>query len=228
MMLNGPRLLPKGSIKPKQLVVLFHGYGANGADLIGLAPALARVLPDAAFFSPNAPDPVPGYPMGRQWFGLTRLSPDELATGARMAAPGLMSGLKAELDRYGLDASQLALLGFSQGAMMALHVGLRMSPQIAAIVGFSGALPDPVRLENEMAARPPVFLAHGAMDEVVPPEASMHAHSVLGSLGCVCRLHISPDLPHAIDPEALDQAGDFLKAAFAGEFAALSSPDALR
>ena len=196
--------------KPQHLVVLLHGYGANGDDLIGLAPHLARVLPHAVFVSPHAPEPVPGYPGGRQWFGLQRLSPSEIDLGARMAAPPLMVNLQSEIQRYGLAWSQVALVGFSQGAMMALHVGLRLPAAVAGIVAFSGKLPDVDHLPHDITARPPILLAHGAMDEVVPASATFQAVHDLAALGCCPRFHITPGMGHAIDPDALNVAAAFL------------------
>src|SRR3712207_6906123 len=134
-MIDGPRLLPRSGA-PAQLVILAHGYGSNGDDLIGLAPYLARALPQAVFVSPHAPDGVPGYAGGYQWFPISRLDPVLMAQGVRGAAASLDGFIDPELARYGLPASACALVGFSQGTMMSLHVGLRRREPLAAILGF--------------------------------------------------------------------------------------------
>src|SRR5712691_4083151 len=163
--LDGPRLEPRGR-PAKKLVVFLHGYGADGNDLIEIGRAWQQFLPHAAFVSPNAPEPCPGAPMGRQWFALTFRDPDERWKGVNAAAPILNRFLDAELARRNLPPSALALVGFSQGTMMALHVGLRRAAVPAAIVGYSGlfVLPsdaEPERVAAEIVARPPVLLIHG-------------------------------------------------------------------
>ena len=169
--LDGPRYGPASGQAPKQLVVLLHGLGADGDDLISLAPYLAQVLPEAAFVSPHAPFPCDMAPFGRQWFSLQERTPEIMLGGVRMAAPILDGFLDAELEKAGLTAERLALVGFSQGTMMALHVGLRRAAAPSAIVGFSGALLAPELLPGEIVSRPPVVLIHGAADEVVPAQS---------------------------------------------------------
>src|SRR5262249_13874032 len=144
MELNGPRLAPRGGAKPRQLVVFLHGYGADGNDLIDIGRAWQDLLPEAAFVSPHAPHPCGQAPMGREWVPLTFRDPHERWNGAIAAAPVLNAFLDAELQRQGLAAGALALVGFSQGTMMALHVGLRRAQAPAAIVGYSGLLVLPV------------------------------------------------------------------------------------
>jgi len=140
--LDGPRLAPRSG-QAKQLVVFLHGYGADGNDLIDIGRAWQNLLPDAAFVSPHAPRPCGQVPTGREWFPLTFRDPGERWAGVTMAAPGLESFLDAELARLSLPPSALALVGFSQGTMMALHVGLRRPVSPAAIVGYSGMLAVP-------------------------------------------------------------------------------------
>ena len=171
MTLSGPELPPRAGGPPRQLVVLLHGVGADGNDLIGLAPALAERLPHAAFVAPDAPEPCDMAPYGRQWFSLRDRRPAALLAGAAASAPRLDAFLDGALARHGLANHQLALLGFSQGTMMALFVAPRRAPSIAAVLGFSGALLGAGRLAAETRSRPPVLLVHGAADEVVPLEA---------------------------------------------------------
>src|SRR2546421_3391308 len=136
---NVPRLAPKNG-PARQLVVFLHGYGADGNDLIEIGRAWQPLLPQAAFVSPHAPRPCGQAPMGREWFPLTFRNPTERWDGVNIAAPGLESFLDAELARHQLPPSALALVGFSQGTMMALHIGLRRGAAPAAIVGYSGML----------------------------------------------------------------------------------------
>ncbi|WP_210485336.1 alpha/beta hydrolase [Microvirga antarctica] len=216
--IDGPRLAPKSG-RTKQLVVFLHGLGADGDDLIALGQEWRDWLPDAAFVAPHAPDPCEGAPMGRQWFPLTLRDPAEFWRGVTYAAPALDSFLDAELLRHGLDASHLALVGFSQGAMMALHVGLRRRSQVAAIVGFSGLLvmehgKGPESLTTGTATRPPIFLTHGDSDEVLPVEMFFYSKEALASAEIACQWHLSAGMGHGIDGEALRQAGLFLTQSF--------------
>src|SRR5437879_7920745 len=178
--LDGPRLEPRAG--PAQaLVVFLHGYGADGNDLIELGRAWQGLLPQAAFVSPHAPERCLQSP-GRQWFSLTFRDPDERWRGCTKAAPALEAFLDSQLKRRNLAASALALVGFSQGTMMALHVGLRRAAAPFAIVGYSGLLVTPPdanadTLAAEIKSRPPVLLIHGDRDELVPTQALFLAAS---------------------------------------------------
>jgi phospholipase/carboxylesterase len=222
--LDGPRVPPASGGRPRQLVILAHGYGSNGEDLIGLAPYWARVLPEAAFVSPNAPEPVPGFPGGHQWFPITRLDPREMAAGAARAARFLDRFIDAELSRYGLAPSACALVGFSQGTMMSLHVGLRRAEPLAAVVGFSGALVGADSLAAEVKSRPPVLLAHGDADDMVPVDALFAALDGLAAARTPARFHLTPGLGHSIAEDGLSLAGAFLRDAFAGRFGGWAPP----
>jgi len=218
--LDGPRLEPRSG-KARQLVVFLHGYGADGNDLIEIGRAWAGLLPDAAFISPHAPRPCGQAPMGREWFPLTFRDPDERWTGVNAAAPQLNAFLDTELKRRNLPNSALALVGFSQGTMMALHVGLRRAESPAAIVGYSGMLVipeeiDPDKFAGEIVNRPPVLLVHGDQDQLIPVEALMHAAQGLAALEVPVEWHISPGVAHGIDQEGLRQGGEFLARRFAG------------
>jgi len=212
--LDGPRMAPRSG-QAKQLVVFLHGYGADGNDLIDIGRAWASLLPDAAFVSPHAPRPCGQAPTGREWFPLTFRDPGERWAGVNMAAPALDAFLDAELKRLGLPPSALALVGFSQGTMMALHVGLRRPIPPAAIVGYSGmlALPeniDPAGFAAEIKSRPPVLLVHGDQDPLIPVQALFHAAQSLAALEMPVEWHISPGIGHGIDQEGLRQGGEFL------------------
>ena len=215
--LNGPRLQARG--QAKRLVVFLHGYGADGNDLIEIGRAWQSLLPDTAFVSPHAPRPCGQAPTGREWFPLTFRNPDERWTGVNAAAPALQQFLDAELARLKLPPSALALVGFSQGTMMALHTGLRRAVPPAAIVGYSGifVLPNdaaPDSVAGEITAKPPVLLIHGDQDELIPVQALFMASQALAALEIPVEWHISPGVGHGIDQEGLRHGGEFLARRF--------------
>lgn len=215
--LDGPRLKPASGGKPKQLVIFLHGYGADGNDLIGLGQYWRNELPDTAFVSPHAPLPCDANPFGgRQWFPLTFRDPDERWRGANEAGPILDAFIDEELKSQGLNDAALALAGFSQGTMMALHVGFRRPRPMAAIVGFSGMVAGAEHLGADVRSRPPVLLLHGSHDEVIPVEALYEARSVLGKAGVPVEWHIADGLGHGIDERGLGIAGQFLRRNFGG------------
>lgn len=212
--LDGPRLEPRSG-KARRLVVFLHGYGADGRDLIDIGRAWEPLLPDTAFVAPHAPRPCGQAPMGREWFPLTFRDPNERWAGVNAAAPILNAFLDAELKRRGLPPSALALVGFSQGTMMALHVGLRRPAAPGAIVGYSGLLVLPPgggleAIKREVTARPPVLLVHGDRDDLIPAQALMHASQGLAALGIAVEWHLSPGIGHGIDAEGLRHGGAFL------------------
>ncbi len=210
MSLDGPRFAPKSGGAPQSLVILCHGYGSNGADLISLAPHWAPMLPDTAFVAPNAPQAVPGLPGGYQWFGISQLDPKVMAAGVRAAAPVLDAFIDEELARTGLTADRLALVGFSQGTMLALHVGVRREQQLAGILGYSGALAAPETLLQETRSKPPVQLIHGDADDVLPVAFSVMAMEALRTAGVPVRWHISHGIAHSIGQDGLAIGGRFL------------------
>jgi len=213
-MLDGPRLDPPAGGPPRQLVVFLHGYGADGNDLIGLGREWAQSLPHAAFVSPNAPEPCGMAPMSRQWFDLSLGDMALIAEGVKRAAPALQAFLNAELKRYELPASALGLVGFSQGTMMALAVGLARKPAPAAIVGYSGALATVEALPMP-GSGPDILLVHGDRDEVIPVDAMLMAREQLAQAGLPVEWHVAEGIGHGIDGEGLRLGGAFLKHAFA-------------
>jgi phospholipase/carboxylesterase len=199
-----------------------HGYGADGNDLMSLGQAWAPILPDVAFASPHAPEPLPGAPSGRQWFGLTELDPAELQSGVARALPDLEHFIARELTRLTLAPSALLLVGFSQGTMMALALGLTRAPAPLAILGYSGAL-----VVAPPGPPPPTFLVHGDADQVLPVDASYAAFEALAAAGGLVVLHTRPGLPHGIDEAGLAAGGDWLAAALAGDLARAARPIAV-
>jgi phospholipase/carboxylesterase len=216
--LNGPRLEPTSG-QTRRLVVFLHGYGADGNDLIEIGRAWQELLPDTAFVSPHAPEPCSQAPTGRQWFNLNFRTPNERWVGANKAEPLLQQFLDAELGRRKLPPSALALVGFSQGTMMALHVGLRRAVPPAAIVGYSGVfvIPDgakPEAVAAEIKARPPILLIHGDQDELIPPNALFQGAQALSALEVPVEWHLSQGIGHGIDQEGLRHGGEFLARCF--------------
>lgn len=212
--LDGPRIMPRDGGGADQVVILLHGVGADGNDLIGLAPYLETELPRAVFIAPNAPFAYDMAPFGFQWFSLRNLNADTRLSGVQEAAPALDAFIDEQLSAYRLKSDRLVLLGFSQGAMMALHVGLRRQPSIAGIVSHSGMLVGAHLLAKEIKARPPVLLTHGALDDVLPVQALPAAEATLGALAIPVEAHIIPGLGHGIDLSAIDFTRRFLATAF--------------
>lgn len=210
-MLEGPRLAPKSGGKPTSLVILIHGYGSNGADLISLAPLIQPMLPDAAFVAPNAPSALPNMAQAYQWWPIRTFSMAERAAGADAAAPDLDAFLSQELAAAGLSDDRLLLVGFSQGTMMALHVGLRRPTPLAGIIGISGMLVAPERLVGEVRSRPPVLLIHGTADDVVPFRSLDLAANALRSAGVAVETHVSPGVGHSVGPDGLSAAAAFAR-----------------
>lgn len=211
--LDGPRVGPRSGGAPRQLVVICHGVGAYGHDLMSLAPYFANALPDALFVLPDAPQPHDAAPYGRQWFSLRDRSPPVLEAGMRAAVPLLDRFIDAELARLGLPEDAYALIGFSQGAMVALFDGLRRNVSPRAILAYSGALLAPQSLA-EIRGRPPVLLVHGEADDVVPPARSRAAEQALRAAGVPVEALYIPGLGHGIDEAGLAAGAAFLRNAF--------------
>jgi phospholipase/carboxylesterase len=208
--LNGPSSPPASGAAPRSLVILLHGYGSNGDDLIGLVPYWRAALPDTLFLAPDAPQPCPGTATGRQWWALTSLSPEARAAGVRVSAATLNAYIDQQLAKYGLTEDGLALVGFSQGTMMALHVGPRREHALAGIVGYSGMLADPLALTTEVCTRPPILLVHGDADTVLPVASIHQAQGALEPLGFEVATHISRGLGHSVDEAGLTLGREFL------------------
>jgi phospholipase/carboxylesterase len=209
--LSGPSLPPASGGRPSRLVILLHGLGADGNDLIGLAPHWAPLLPTAEFLSPNAPFPCDMAPYGYQWFSAQDRSPSAVLAGVRAAAPFLQAFIDDALAERGLDEADLALVGFSQGTMMSLFVGLRRAKPVAGIVGFSGRLLAPELLAEELRSQPRMLLVHGTDDPLVPYESLGIAEAALEGAGVPVETLTCDGIGHSIDENGLRRGGSFLK-----------------
>ena len=209
--LSGPARPPAAGGRPSRLVILLHGLGADGNDLIGLASYWASLLPTSEFLSPNAPFPCDMAPYGYQWFSAQDRSPEAVLAGVRAAAPSLDAFIDDALEKRGLDDGDLALVGFSQGTMMSLFVGLRRIKPVAGIVGFSGRLLAPDLLANELRSRPRTLLVHGTDDPLVPYESLAVAEKALTAAGVPVETMTRPGIGHSIDEDGLRRGGSFLK-----------------
>ncbi len=208
--LTGPRA-PARSGTTKSLVILLHGYGADGNDLFGLAGALAPHMPDTAFRSPNAPERCAVNPGGYQWFPISWLdgSPEsEMKAGAARAFDTLQAYLDEAMAEEGVGPEQVALVGFSQGTMLGLQVAPRRKAPFAGMVGFSGRH---IPMEAPVTSPLPVLLVHGDMDEMVPVEAIHEARAALAAQGVPVEWHVSRGIGHGIAPDGLRLALDFLR-----------------
>jgi phospholipase/carboxylesterase len=221
--LNGPRITPRSRGPARQLVIFLHGYGADGNDLIELGRIWQTLMPDAAFVSPHAPEPCAQSPAGRQWFSLSFREKNERWVGVNKVAPTLDRFIDEELKRHDLPESALALVGFSQGTMTALHVGLRRPAPPAAIVGYSGmfVLPESgsksdamTNVAKDIKARPPVLLVHGDRDDLIPPQALFISAQCLANLDIPTEWHMAGGVGHGIDQEGLRHGGEFLARRF--------------
>ncbi len=214
---DGPRFGPASGATPDALVVLVHGFGADGNDLIDLAAVWAEVLPDALFVAPHAPEPCDGAPFGRQWFPLWDRSAAHLEAGVAGAATALGRFVAAESARLGLAHDRVALMGFSQGAMTVLEAGLRGAvPDPACILAYSGGMIGTAALADRLAAKPAVLLVHGEADGVVPVAASRMAEAALQEAGVPVRALYRPGLDHGLDEVGLAAGAEVLRRVLGG------------
>jgi phospholipase/carboxylesterase len=211
--LYGPAWGPASKGKPRQLVVICHGHGSDGNDMINLAPPLSAKLPNVLFIAPHGPEPCDPAPDRRQWFSLGDLSLPRLFAGVRQASIILDGFIDAQLKTH--DIKDYALLGFSQGAMTVLFNGIRRAAPPRGIISIAGALLDPERTKDEIRNHAPVLLCHGEQDDVVPALRSRQSAAVLRANGVEVETIFRPDLAHGFDAETITAAGAFLQRCFA-------------
>jgi phospholipase/carboxylesterase len=200
------------------MVIFLHGYGADGNDLLGLSEPLKPHLPNTLFLAPNAPERCGMNPMGYQWFPIPWIDGSSEETAAEGMARAV-DDLNAFIDRVMVEedmiAEQVALVGFSQGTMMSLHVAPRRDEAFAAVVGFSGRLISPDTLADEVVVRPPILLIHGDQDDVVPPASLPEAAEALQNAGWTeVYAHVMQGTAHGIAPDGLSVALAFLRERF--------------
>ncbi len=215
--LSGPSLAPASGGAATSLVILLHGVGADGNDLIGLAPHFAAALPDTAFVAPNAPYPCDMAPMGHQWFSIQTADAALRLAAIRQTAAILNAFIDAQLAAHGLGDDRLALVGFSQGTMMSLFTAPRRARACAGIMAYSGRLEGGAELSTEIRSRPPVMMVHGDQDELLPVASMTEAAARLSDNGLEVETHVRPGLGHGIDEVGLQIGTGFLARALAGD-----------
>ena len=210
--LTGPRKDAKSG-NADSLVIFLHGYGSDGNDLIGIGDTLAEHLPNTTFLSPNAPQRCANNPMGYQWSPIPWLdgSTEEASKQGQDESIKLINDWLDEVAvNEGISPDRTIIFGFSQGTMMALHVGPRRTNSLAGIIGFSGRLLYPELLSDELQTKPPVLLVHGDSDDMVPPAALPEAADALTKAGFEVFTHISKNTGHGIAPDGLGMALQFI------------------
>ena len=209
-MISGPIIEPSSGNPPKQMIIFVHGYGADGNDLISLANYFQSTLPEAIFLSPHAPEACSMNPSGYQWFDLTSTDPAVLWSKILVAADHLNEFIDSKLLEYNIAEENLALIGFSQGTMMSLHVSLRRINTMAAVLGYSGRLIGADLLKNDLISKPSIYLIHGDQDPMVHYQESLTAEKVLKEYGVNIKTHISEHTQHSIAEDGLRIGVDFL------------------
>ena len=202
---------PLSKNKPRQGVILCHGYGGDGKDISSLAINWQRFLPDAIFLCPNAPEVCTVNPQGYQWFDLTSEKEEVILEKSLMAEEKLNTFLDQVFDNFQLDPTNLALMGFSQGCMMSIQVGLKKKEQINCIIGYSGKVINQKHLSNNINSKPKIFLMHGANDIIVPPTHLLEAKEYLNKCGLKIKIKLLKNCDHKIPVEGSSLGLGFLK-----------------
>jgi phospholipase/carboxylesterase len=216
LVLSGPKILPDSGVT-KRLIIIFHGYGADGANLIGLAEGWKTLLPDTAFIAPNAPDECEITPFGRQWFSMQNWTFDVLKQRLLEKSEDISEYIKSQAQDFGVGSlKNVALVGFSQGAMLSLFQAVYGLEECAGAIGYSGGFLVDERLKPKFngSAIPRALLVHGDADELVPCQASLAAEEQLQSIGVKTQLFIQPGIGHEISPEGFEIGAAFLQDIF--------------
>ena len=202
---------PLSKNKPRQGIILCHGYGGDGKDISSLAINWRRFLPDAIFLCPNAPEICTVNPQGYQWFDLTSEEEEVILEKSLMAEEKLNTFLDQVFDNFQLEPTNLALVGFSQGCMVSIQVGLKKKEQINCIIGYSGKVINQKHLSNNINSKPKIFLMHGANDTIVPPTHLLEAKEYLNKCGLKIKTKLFKNCEHKIPVEGSSLGLGFLK-----------------
>jgi len=209
--LKATSILPLSKNKPRQILILCHGYGGDGKDISNLAINWQRFLPDAVFICPNAPEICAINPQGYQWFDLSSEKEEIILEKSLIAEEKLNIFLDQVLDDTQLEPKNLALVGFSQGCMMAIQVGLKKKEQINCLVGYSGKIINKNNLSENINSRPKIMLMHGENDTIVSPMYLLEAKEYLNNVGIKIKTKIFKDCEHRIPTEGSSLGLGFLK-----------------
>ena len=202
---------PLSKNKPRHAIVLCHGYGGDGEDISSLAINWQRFLPDAIFLCPNAPEICTVNPQGYQWFDLTSEEEEVILEKSLMAEEKLNTFLDQVFDNFQLEPTNLALVGFSQGCMVSIQVGLKKKEQINCIIGYSGKVINQKHLSNNINSKPKIFLMHGENDTIVPPTHLLEAKEYLNKCGLKIKTKLFKNCDHKIPVEGSSLGLGFLK-----------------
>lgn len=195
---------------PKTLIIILHGYGADGANLVDLSDAFQHSFSSPIFVIPDAPFPHEYMPnMGRQWFSLMDRGESVLIKGAEIARKILLEFINEQLAKHGLEYESLVFIGFSQGAMMSLFTSLKLEKQCKAVICFSGTTVSSEDMVSTMKSKPPVCIIHGEHDDVVPCALGKFTAKVLKQSGVDVSFTEIPNLSHAIDMKCIKVAMKF-------------------
>jgi len=209
--LNTTIIEPEKSSKINNAIILFHGYGGDGKDISSLAINWQRFLPDAIFLCPNAPEVCTVNPQGYQWFDLTSEKEEIILEKSLLAEEKLNTFLDQVFDNFQLEPTNLALVGFSQGCMMSIQVGLKKKEQINCIIGYSGKVINQKHLSNNINSKPKIFLMHGANDTIVPSTHLLEAKEYLNKCGLKIKIKLLKNCDHKIPVEGSSFGLGFLK-----------------
>ena len=204
-------ILPLSKNKPRQVIVLCHGYGGDGKDISTLAINWQRFIPDAIFLCPNAPEVCTVNPRGYQWFDLTSEKEEIILEKSLLAEEKLSTFLDPVFDNHQLEPNNLALVGFSQGCMISIQTGLKKKEQINCIVGYSGKVINQKHLSNNINSKPKIFLMHGENDTIVSPTHLLEAKEYLRKQGINVKIKMFKNCEHRIPVEGTSQGLKFLK-----------------
>jgi phospholipase/carboxylesterase len=206
-MLAGPSLKPRSGKKPKKLIILLHGLGADGNNLMDIAGVLNRFIPDTYFICPDAPHPYYQGMAGYQWLNSIRSATyEDTISQLNVVEKTLNDFIDKQLERFGLNESDLSVIGFSQGTIVSLHSLVRRKKPVSLVVGFSGALVGPELLTEEVVSKPPILLIHGEEDDILPVERMHEAHEALNKQGFDVEKYAYPNLAHSIGQEGFEIA----------------------